>query len=210
MPNSSNEDKKDEIKSILGYSHSEQFLQVDHNFATPYPNPIYHYPSPYDQYPYQYPYYYSPNYQSIYYNDDTSNNNNNVQANGPPPRPKLVTFCRVLFCFIVILILSVSIYFIVRIWKNYAYYPSFMVVSFVVHSFNISNSTNTLTADWELDVSVRNSNRKVEISFEYIATNLMYNLQLLESSFSAPFNVAPKSNAEFHVDSRIPNLNQVK
>ncbi|KAL3357248.1 hypothetical protein AABB24_017775 [Solanum stoloniferum] len=211
MTDSSSDDKKDETKPVLGYP--EQFSQSDRNFASPYPNPAYHYPPPYDQYPYQYPYYYYPNYQSNYYNNDNNNNNNILQpqlSNVPPPRRKIITFCRVLFCLIVVLILSFSIFFVVRIWKNYAYYPSFEVVSFIVHSFNISNPTNKLTVDWEVDVSVRNSNRKVEISFEYISTSLMYNLQLLESSFSAPFNVSRKSNAKFHVDSNIPNPNQVK
>ncbi|XP_049342824.1 uncharacterized protein LOC125807098 [Solanum verrucosum] len=211
MTDSSGDDKKDETKPVLGYP--EQFSQSDRNFASPYPNPAYHYPPPYDQYPYQYPYYYYPNYQSNYYNNDNNNNNNILQpqlSNVPPPRRKIITFCRVLFCLIVVLILSFSIFFVVRIWKNYAYYPSFEVVSFIVHSFNISNPTNKLTVDWEVDVSVRNSNRKVEISFEYISTSLMYNLQLLESSFSAPFNVSRKSNAKFHVDSNIPNPNQVK
>ncbi|XP_055809228.1 uncharacterized protein LOC129877727 [Solanum dulcamara] len=216
MTNSSGDDKKDETKLVLGYLHSEQYPKSDHNFAPSYLNRTYHYPPPYDLYQYQYPYYYYPNYQSNHYNDDTSNNNNDnniVQpqlSNVPPPRRKIITFCRVLFCLIVVLILSFSIFFVVRIWKNYAYYPSFEVVSFVVHSFNISNSTNKLTADWEVDVRVRNSNRKVEISFEYIATSLMYKLQLLEVSFSAPFDVPGKSNVKFHVDSNIPNLNQVK
>ncbi|MCD7455243.1 hypothetical protein HAX54_027455 [Datura stramonium] len=120
----------------------------------------------------------------------------------------MVTFCRVFFCLIVVLILSVVIIFLIRFWNNYAYYPSFEVVSFVVHTFNITNSTNELTAHWEVDVSVGNSNRNVEISFEYIATSLVYKFALLESSFSAPFNVAGKRNAEFHVDFDIPNSNQ--
>lgn len=212
MTDSSNDDKKDGIKPVFGYPHSEQFPQSDHNFAPPYPNPAYHYPPPYDQYPYIYPFYYYPNY----YNDDNciNNNNNNFPqpqlSNVSPPRRKIITFCRVLFLLIVVITLSVIIFFVVQIWKNYTYYPSFKVVSFVVHTFNISNSTNKLTADWEVGVSVRNSNRKVEISFEYIATSLMYNEQLLESSFSAPFNVPGKSNVEFHVNSKIPNLNQEK
>ncbi|KAM3288350.1 hypothetical protein P3S67_021780 [Capsicum chacoense] len=209
MTSSLNDDKNDEIKPIFGYP--EQFPQPDHNFASPYSNPPYNYPPPYDQYPYHYLSYYYSNY----YNDNNINNNNNdfMQpqfSNVPPPQRKIITFCRVLFLLIVVLTLSFVTFFVVKFWKEYTYYPSFEVVSFVVHTFNISNTTNKLTVDWELDVNVRNSNRQVEIIFEYIATSLMYNSQLLESSFSAPFNVSGENNVSYHVNSHIPNPNQKK
>ncbi|CAN4109461.1 unnamed protein product [Withania somnifera] len=38
----------------------------------------------------------------------------------------------------------------------------------------------------------------------------MYKLQLLETSFSAPFNVSRKSDADFYVDSNISIPNQKK
>ncbi|XP_059298183.1 uncharacterized protein LOC132050855 [Lycium ferocissimum] len=210
MTDSSADDKKEETKPVLGFPHSEQFPQSDHNFAPPYSNSGYHYPPPYDQYPYQYPqpFYYYPNCQPNYYNDDNNNNIPQPQlSNVAPPKRKIITFCRVFFCLIVVLILSVIIYLVVQWWTRYAWYPDFEVASFVVHSFNISNY-HKLTADWEIDVNVINPNKKVEISFEYIATSLEYKFQLLQSSFSVPINVARKSNAKFHVDFDIPNLNQ--
>nr|XP_009804809.1 PREDICTED: uncharacterized protein LOC104249968 [Nicotiana sylvestris]XP_016499413.1 PREDICTED: uncharacterized protein LOC107818017 [Nicotiana tabacum] len=211
MSDSSVDDKKDETKPVL-----------DHNFPQYYPNPGYYYP-PYDHFPGSYgqPYlgypnpnmpqclYFYPNYQSDCYDNNNNNINTTPQpelSNVAPPSRKSLTFCRVLFCLIFIIILGIIITLVVIWWKFLPYEPRFEVVSFVVNSFEISNSSK-LRADWEIEMNVYNPNKKVDIKLEHIATSLMYKYTLLETSFSAPFKLNKKSEATIRADFDIPNSN---
>lgn len=113
-----------------------------------------------------------------------------------PERSHGYTFARLLFVIMIFLFIGTSLMSLITWLVFGSDIPAFHVESLNMPVVNITNST-VLTAKWDANVTVKNPNKKLEIHFENIETNLLYKDYLLDTSFVEPFQLAVSENKTF-------------
>ncbi|KAF7147613.1 hypothetical protein RHSIM_Rhsim03G0065900 [Rhododendron simsii] len=84
--------------------------------------------------------------------------------------------------------------------------PDFSVKSLSVPSFNVSNSS--LTAAWDVNITVKNSNEKLDVFFERLEAVIVYEDTVLGLADTDPFHLSPKGEVVFEMKASTNDLQQ--
>ncbi|KAG8644783.1 hypothetical protein MANES_11G165500v8 [Manihot esculenta] len=135
--------------------------------------------------------------------------------NQPPPypNPRTALLRRLIAALIVITVLFLTILFICWLVIR-PHRPQFHVTSLSVTNLNVSTSSQRLTGYWNARLQVYNPNKKLKISYDEIASSILYKSEILSQTRIPPFKQDTKHlttiDAEFsavdsYVDERVVN-----
>ncbi|XP_052198675.1 uncharacterized protein LOC127805888 [Diospyros lotus] len=166
----------------------------------PHPHPG-HPPPPYPGYPQNYPAYNPNGYPfaapppAAYYHAQ--------QEQEAKARLSVARFILTMMIFLVIGTFALSL----LTWLVFgAHLPTFHVESMKVPSFNISN--DLLNAKWDANITVKNYNSKMELTFDYFEGIIVYDDMILGLARVQPFRVGIKKETSFNIKLSTQNGDQ--
>ncbi|XP_045807233.1 NDR1/HIN1-like protein 10 [Trifolium pratense] len=150
-------------------------MQDPSRTATGYPAPPYNHHNVAAQYPYAAPppqYYHPP----------------------PPPRPYASrSFFRAFFATMICLAVIFGVILIITWLVLRPSLPHFTLTTLSLSNFSASNSNQSLTGTWRLSFNVRNSNKKMSVTYNSLHASIFYHSKFIAESSLAPFKQETKS-----------------
>ncbi|CAH9097394.1 unnamed protein product [Cuscuta epithymum] len=106
----------------------------------------------------------------------------------PPRRNALKNFIGMLFAFVVVGgIILLVIWLAIRPHR-----PVYSVVKATVHSYNLTDSDNRLTADFSFTIKAYNRNRRTSIKYKPLQARLYFGNEEIAVATTAPFRQPPR------------------
>ncbi|EEF38598.1 conserved hypothetical protein [Ricinus communis] len=141
----------------------------------PYSGPVTGYPAPTSQHPFPNGNPYAPPPTNLYYYNHQT----------PTPLYRTTLLRRIIAAIIVATVLFFTIFLICWLVIR-PHRPQFHITSFSISNFNISASSQRLTANWNARFQVYNPNKKLKISYDNIVCSLLLKSELLSQTRIPP------------------------
>ncbi|KAL6559115.1 hypothetical protein OROHE_006484 [Orobanche hederae] len=144
----------------------------------------------------------SPSYHFPYQTDPkylTSNDFYYPQQHYKPlvPEPNGgSSFGRVMLVLMAVLVASMCMMTLVMWLMFGTYIPEFEVQSLKISNFTVTNTT--LTGEWDVDISVSNMNKELDVCFDRVMSSVYYKEALLGISAVETFHVPQMQREEFN------------